>query len=113
MPDIVLVEILTSTISAVIGALVGAIVSKVKTVRERGERERRDADDLKLMMMQNTMMTCRLAIYSDKFSVDEKLEAYAIYSGHGWNHQTKTYMDGLVGGDADEYVERHKIGGIS
>jgi hypothetical protein len=41
--------------------------------------------------------------------VDEKLSAYKVYSSHGWNHQTKKYMDDLVGEDVDGYIERHGV----
>ena len=53
-------------------------------------------------------MTCRLAIYDEHFSVDEKLDAYTIYRNNGGNHQTKTYMDDLVGSDVDDYIEKHR-----
>lgn len=107
---------LTALISSVIGALVGAIVSKIKTVKKQSddakkqrEEAKKEADDLKLMVTQNTLMTCRLVIYSDKFSIDEKLDAYVIYRDRGGNHQTKTYMDSQVGMDVDEYLTKHGI----
>jgi len=100
---------ISALFSAVIGAVVGAVVVKLKTVRSDAERERRDAIELKEMIRQNMLMTCRLTIYDDHFSVDEKLEAYVLYRDtcHG-NHQTKKYMDDLVGCDVDEYLEKHK-----
>jgi len=49
-----------------------------------------------------------MAVYDEHFNIDEKVEAYGIYRDMGGNHQTKTYMDGLVGCDIDEYIERHR-----
>jgi len=98
---------ITAIISSVIGALVGAMVSKIKTAKKQSEDAKKEAEDLKLMITQNTLMTCRLVIYSDKFSIDEKLDAYTIYRDRGGNHQTKTYMDSQVGMDVDEYLTKH------
>lgn len=94
--------IITALISSLVGALVGALVSKAKTTKKAIETER----EVNLLTL---TMVCRLAIYSDKFSVDEKIEAYIVYRDicHE-NHQTKTYMDKLVGMDVDEYIERHR-----
>lgn len=100
--SLIFAPLTTALISSIVGALVGAIVSKIKTVSK-------DAEENKEMQRQTLMMTCRMAIYDEHFSVDEKLDAYVIYRDtcHG-NHQTKKYMDELVGGDVDEYIERHK-----
>lgn len=99
----------TALISSTVGAIVGALVSKIKTVRRESERAKRDSENLTHMMTQNILMTCRLVIYSDKFDVDEKIEAYKTYVSYGGNHQTKTYMDTLVGRDIDEYIVKHNI----
>lgn len=94
--------IITALISSIVGALVGALVSKIKTSTQT-------AQDVRVMQKQNLTMTCRMAIYDEHFSIDEKLDAYVIYRDTcGGNHQTKTFMDGLVGGDVDDYIERHK-----
>lgn len=94
--------IITALISSVVGALVGSLVSKIKTstVEARGMRE---------MQIMNLKMTCRMAIYDEHFTTDEKIDAYIVYRDkcHG-NHQTKKYMDELVGCDIDEYIEKHK-----
>lgn len=105
-----LLAMFTALASSVIGAIVGAVVSKIKTVRKSGEQAEQDAAEMKEMLRQNMLMTCRLAIYDDHFSIDEKLEAYKIYRDtcHA-NHQTKKYMDDLVGGDVDEYLIRHGL----
>lgn len=102
MPDLILTSIVTSAIAAIIGALVGAIVSKVKTASKA-------AEESKEMQRLTLMMTCRMAIYDEHFSIDEKIDAYVIYRDvcHG-NHQTKKHMDKLVGCDIDEYIERHR-----
>lgn len=94
--------IISALLSAIVGALVGALVSKIKTTTK-------DAQDMREMQRQNLTMTCRMAIYDEHFSVDEKLDAYVIYRDtcHG-NHQTKRFMDTLVGCDVDEYIEKHR-----
>ena len=104
----ILLAACTALISSVIGAVVGAIVSKVKTVKKASDDARNESAELKKLMRQNIIMTCRMAIYDDHFSVDEKLDAYQIYRDHGGNHQTKKYMDSQVGCDVDEYLERHR-----
>lgn len=105
---------LTALISSVIGAVVAAVVSKIKITKqraeeakERAEQAKKDAADTKLMITQTAVMVCRIAIYDEHFSVDEKLEAYKIYRDRGGNHKTKTYMDELVGCDVDEYLTKH------
>ena len=100
--------IVTALVSSVVGAVVGALVSKIKTVRKASDDARRSSEELKAIMQQNIIMTCRMAVYDEHFSVDEKLDAYQIYRDNGGNHQTKTYMDGLVGMDVDEYLEKHR-----
>ena len=114
--EIVTTTLITAFISSLVGAVVGAMVSKIKTVKKQSddakrqrEEAKKEAEDLKLMITQNTLMTCRLVIYSDKFSIDEKLDAYVIYRDRGGNHQTKTYMDSQVGMDVDEYLAKHGI----
>lgn len=94
-------------VSTVVAAIVGALVSKVKTIRRVSEEARAESDALRGLMQQNIVMTCRMAIYDDHFSVDEKLDAYKIYRENGGNHKTKTFMDELVGCDVDEYLEKH------
>ena len=100
--EILLTTVIPALVSSVVGAIVGALVSKLKTAQK-------DALEAREMQRLNLTMTCRMAIYDDHFSVDEKLEAYTVYRDvcHQ-NHQTKTYMDELVGGDVDEYIEKHR-----
>ena len=102
-------SVITALVSSVIAAIVSAVVMKIKMVRKATDDAKRDSAELRELILQNTKMTCRLAIYDEHFSIDEKLSAYEIYRSHGWNHQTKTYMDDLVGCDVDEYLERHEI----
>ena len=101
---------MTSLIGSIMGAIVGAVVAKMKLVRQATEEAKRRDDELKELILQNTKMTCRMTIYDSHFSTDEKLEAYVIYRDkcHG-NHQTKKYMDDLVGCDVDEYLEKHDV----
>lgn len=91
----------TALISSVVGAIVGALVSKLKTATKEAAENRE-------IQRQTLMMICRMAIYDEHFSVDEKLDAYEIYRDAGGNHQTKKYMDELVGSDVDDYIERHR-----
>lgn len=100
--------IITALISSLVGALVGALVSKLKTAAQAVDDAKRERAELKDIMQQNIVMTCRMAIYDEHFTVDEKLDAYEIYRDYGGNHQTKKYMDDLVGSDVDDYIEKHR-----
>lgn len=100
--------VVTALISSVVGAIVGAVVSKLKLARKAAEDAKRESVELKELMVQNIIMTCRMAIYDNHFTVDEKLDAYEIYRSYGGNHQTKQFMDKQVGCDVDEYIERHR-----
>ena len=91
----------TALISSVVAAIVGALVSKLKTTTKEAAENRE-------IQRQTLMMICRMAIYDEHFSVDEKLDAYEIYRDAGGNHQTKKYMDELVGSDVDDYIEKHR-----
>lgn len=91
----------TALISSVVAAIVGALVSKLKTTTKEAAENRE-------IQRQTLMMICRIAIYDEHFTVDEKLDAYEIYRDAGGNHQTKQFMDKQVGCDVDEYIERHR-----
>lgn len=86
-----------AVLSAIVGYLAG-LLRKVKAERD----EDRDMAEFTLLTV------CRLAIYDDHFSVDEKVDAYRTYRKHGGNHQTKKYMDNLLSEDADAYLARHE-----
>lgn len=85
-----------TVLSAVCGYLVGAL-KKMKA----------DADEGKEMQKFILLTVCRLAIYDDHFSVDEKVETYRVYRRHGGNHDAKKYMSELLGEDADAYLATH------
>ena len=85
-----------TVLSAVCGYLVGAL-KKIKA----------DADEGKEMQKFILLTVCRLAIYDDHFSVDEKVETYRVYRKHGGNHDAKKYMSELLGEDADAYLATH------
>lgn len=106
--ELLVMTSVTALVSSIMGALVGAFVSKLKTMRSASENAKREHAELMEIMEQNIVMTCRMAIYDNHFSVDEKLDAYEIYRAHGGNHQTKRFMDQQVGCDVDEYIERHR-----
>lgn len=103
-------SIVTALVSSVIAAIVSAVVMKIKIVRKATADAKKSNEELKELVLQNTKMTCRMVIYDDHFSLDEKLEAYVIYRDtcHA-NHQTKRYMDRLLGCDVDEYLEKHEV----
>jgi hypothetical protein len=103
-------SVITALISSVIAAIVSAVVMKIQVVRKAADDAKKNNEELKDLILQNTKMTCRMTIYDSHFSTDEKLEAYVIYRDkcHG-NHQTKKYMDDLVGEDVDGYIERHGV----
>lgn len=65
--------------------------------RRKREREERTRD----------MIMYRMAVYDEHFSTEEKLQAYQLYRDVGGNHQTKYYMDSLLGEDVDVYLEHH------
>lgn len=90
-------------------AVVSAVVMKIKVAKKAAADAKRSAETLTSLVTQNTLMTCRLVIYNEHFSTDEKLDAYVVYRDqcHG-NHKTKTYMDSVVGCDVDEYLSRHR-----
>ena len=85
-----------TVLSAVCGYLVGAL-KKMKA----------DADEGKEMQKFILLTVCRLAIYDDHFSIDEKVETYRVYRKHGGNHDAKRYMSELLGEDADAYLATH------
>lgn len=103
-------SIVTALVSSVIAAIVSAVVMKIKMVRKATADAKKSNEELKSLILQNTKMTCRMTIYDEHFSIDEKLEAYTIYRDkcHG-NHQTKQFMDELVGCDVDEYLKSHEV----
>ncbi len=83
-------------LSAVCGYLAG-ILRKAK----------KDADEGKEMQKFILLTVCRLAIYDDHFSVDEKVATYRAYRKYGGNHDAKKYMTNLLGEDADAYLASH------
>ena len=84
-------------------------LEREKVEEERLEEERKAREEMRELLKQNTIMTCRMAIYNDHFSTDEKISAYITYRAQKQNHHTKKYMDEKVGCDIDEYIERHGI----
>lgn len=88
-------------IPTVLSAAVGYLAATIK-------RMRADAKEGKEMQKFILLTVCRLAIYDDHFSVDEKLETYRVYRKHGGNHDAKRYMSELLGEDADAYLASHE-----
>ena len=84
-------------------------IEREEAEKKRIEEERQALAEMRELLKQNTIMTCRMAIYNDHFSTDEKISAYITYRDQNQNHHTKTYMDEQVGCDIDEYIERHGI----
>lgn len=96
MGQLLIGQIVSYLVTAVCGAALGLVASKFAGVRQALG----SIDEL-------TIMVCRLVIYNDKFSVDEKVDAYRTYRGRGGNSKTKHYMDELLGEDADDYLAHH------
>lgn len=67
-----------------------------------------DAEDSRATLDAVAVMVCRMAIYDEHFSVDEKVDAYALYRAKGGNHTTKKHMDELLGEDADTWLASHR-----
>lgn len=88
------------TVLAAIAGYLGGQLRKVREYKRKMDDDRRTLDEL-------TLMVCRMSIYDEHFSTDEKVDAYRIYREKGGNHQTKKYMDELLGEDADAYLARH------
>lgn len=91
----------TQAVSYLVTATCAALAGWMGNRLTKARRDRRTLDEL-------TLMVCRLVIYNDKFSIDEKVDAYRTYREHGGNSKTKHYMDRQLGEDADGYLERHK-----
>lgn len=85
-----------TVLSAVCGYLAG-VLRKMKN----------DADEGKEMQKFILLTVCRLAIYDEHFSVDEKVATYRTYRKYGGNHDAKKYMTDLLGEDADAYLASH------
>ena len=105
----VLLPVVTWALTAALGAFAGWLAAKVKAVAGKRDESERATKRLLEDIDALTLMVCRLTIYNDKFSVEEKLDAYKTYRDKGGNHQTKTYMDKLLGEDVDAYLDKHPI----
>lgn len=88
-------------VPTVLSAAVGYLAAMLKRMKS-------DADEGKEMQKFILLTVCRLAIYDDHFSVDEKVETYRVYRKHGGNHDAKRYMSELLGEDADAYLASHE-----
>ena len=88
-------------IPTLLSAAVGYLAATIK-------RMRADAEEGKEMQKFILLTVCRLAIYDDHFSIDEKVETYRVYRKPGGNHDAKRYMSELLGEDADAYLATHE-----
>lgn len=88
-------------IPTILSAAVGYLAAMLKRMKS-------DAAEGKEMQKFILLTVCRLAIYDDHFSVDEKVETYRVYRKHGGNHDAKRYMSELLGEDADAYLASHE-----
>lgn len=110
MPEFILSLIVSSVVTTLCGTVIGILISRLqgaaaghKETMEAMKAQRKRAEQIELI-------TLRMAIYDEHFDIDEKLEAYVLYSERGGNHRTKRYMDERVGMDVDEYISKHPIG---
>lgn len=78
----------------------GYLMGHARRITDDARRKSRQADV-------TTLMVCRLCIYNEHFSTDEKVDAYRIYRDLGGNSHAKHAMDELLGGDADTYLANH------
>lgn len=69
---------LVPTILAAVVGYLGGQLRKVKEYKRKMDEDRRTLDEL-------TLMVCRMAIYDEHFSTDEKVDAYRIYREKGGN----------------------------
>lgn len=83
-------------VSVALAAAVGWLTSQGTGIKQ-----------LRHTIEKSALITYRMAVYDEHFSVNEKLEAYELYRDSGGNHQTKDYMDSLLGEDVDVYLQRH------
>lgn len=104
-----------TVLSGLLGYAIG-LVRKLKTehraAADKAAADKRADDEWREKMRDDMdklmLISCRMAIYDEHFTVDEKVDAYRIYSEHGGNHHTKKYMDELLGEDADAYLAKHE-----
>lgn len=99
--DALLPYVLGWVVPTVLAAVAGYLKGKLSKAKA-------DADDSRDTLNAVAVMVCRMAIYDEHFSTDEKVDAYAIYTAKGGNHHIKKYMDNLLGEDADAYLARHR-----
>ena len=97
----VLPYVLGWAIPAVLSAICGYLVGLLK-------KARKDAADAREIQEFILLTVCRIAIYDEHFSIDEKVDTYRVYRKHGGNHQAKKHMSDLLGEDADAYLARHE-----
>lgn len=91
-------------LSALIVALITALCTRIaKLTHEQRQHDQAE----KKMMDAMALMVFRMAVYDEHFAIGEKLEAYVLYRSLGGNHQTKSYMDHVLGEDVDNYLEHH------
>lgn len=95
-------------VPTILGTVAGYLRGKLSSVKADRDEERKKMDRLQESMDFNTLLTCRMSIYDEHFSVDEKVDAYRKYRALGGNHQTKKHMDGLLGEDADAWLAKHE-----
>lgn len=95
-------------VPTVLSAIVGYLAGKLKSARSDREEREKQADGMRDTLDALTIMVCRLSIYDEHFTVDEKVDAYKLYRSKGGNHQTKKHMDELLGEDADAWLARHE-----
>lgn len=89
-------------------ALTGALGYVIGLLRQA--KDAKSASDAAILadrstIRELTLMVCRMVIYDEHFSVDEKLDAFSLYRSKGGNSRTKHYMDDLLGEDVNDYLE--------
>lgn len=108
MPEFILSLVVSSVVTTFCGTIIGVLISRLKGAAANHKETIEAMEAQRKRTEQIELITLRMAIYDEHFDIDEKLEAYVLYSERGGNHRTKKYMDEQVGMDVDEYIERHK-----
>lgn len=95
--EVIASPLVSYVVTAILCAVVGWLTLRIKSYKQQSHT-----------IDQVALMTARQCIYSERFDIDEKVDAYILYKSKGGNHRTKTVMSELVGMDIDEYILNHR-----
>ena len=110
MPEFILSLVVSSVVTTICGTVIGILISRLRGAASGHKETMAAMEAQRKRTDQIERITLRMAIYDEHFDIDEKLEAYVLYSERGGNHRTKKYMDDQVGMDVDMFLAKHPIG---